>query len=72
MASDPAGPRVIRDENGDVLCTVREENPGTMFRALIAEGRGGTRRLLEYPEQWRRLTDVKLYRLCQSGERLDG
>ncbi len=61
-------PREIKDENGDLLYRVREENPGTMFRSLVCEGPKGNRRVTEYPEQWRRLSDVKLYKLCQSGE----
>lgn len=65
---DANTPREIRDENGDLLYSVREENPGTMFRALICEGPKDSRRVTEYPEQWRRLSDVKLYKVCQSGE----
>lgn len=67
----PDEARVIRDENGDVLFEVREENPGTMFRSLRADGPRGSRRVLEFPDNWRRLTDVKLYKLCQAGEPIE-
>jgi len=60
--------REIRDENGDLLYRVTEENPGTVLRALRCESRTEVRQVLDYPETWAKLTDRQLYRLCRSGE----
>lgn len=60
--------RRILDENGDLLCQVTEENPGTMLRSLRCESRTEVRRVIDYPDAWARLSDRQLYRLCQTGE----
>ena len=60
--------RQILDENGDLLYRVTEENPDTMFRALRCESRTEVRRVIDYPDTWRKLSDRKLHRLCRSGE----
>ena len=60
--------REIRDENGDLLFRVYEENPGTVFRALRCDSRSEQRRALQYPENWHRLSDIKLYKLCGAAE----
>lgn len=65
----PEGVREIKDENGDVIARVWEENPGTMMRALRCQLADGTRELIDYPETWRKLSDRKLFALCRSGER---
>ena len=66
MANEPV--REIRDEDGDVIARVWEENPGTVLRCLKCQLADGTRELLEYPETWRKLSDRKLYALCRAGE----
>jgi hypothetical protein len=62
-------PREIKNENGDVIARVWEENPGTMLQCLKCQLTDGERELLEYPATWRKLTDRKLFALCQSGEK---
>jgi hypothetical protein len=64
------GGREIRDENGDLLFRVTEENPGTVLRCLRCESRAEVRQVLDYPETWRKLSDRKLYKLCLAGDRL--
>jgi hypothetical protein len=64
MATPPEV-REIRDENGDLLARVWEENPGTMLRSLHCVVRGETKELIDYPENWRKLSDRKLYALCK-------
>lgn len=58
--------REIRDEDGDVIARVWEENPDTVFRCLKCELGDGVHELLEYPETWRKLSDRKLFALCRS------
>lgn len=60
------GVREIRDENGDVIARVWEENPGTVLRCLKCRLNDGEHELLEYPDTWRKLSDRKLYALCRS------
>lgn len=60
--------REIRDENGDVIARVWEENPGTVLQCLKCQLADGTRELLEYPATWRKLSDRKLYALCKTAE----
>jgi hypothetical protein len=71
MTEPKAGPREIRDENGDLLFRVTEENPGTVLRALRCEGPAESRQVIDYPERWYALSDRQLHRLCRSGERVD-
>lgn len=66
MTESPA--REIRDENGDLLYRVTEENPGTMLRALRCESRTEVRQVLDYPDTWRKLSDRQLYKLCRTGD----
>lgn len=66
----PTDVREIRDENGDVIARVWEENPGTVLACLKAQLADGTRELLEYPATWRKLSDRKLFALCRSGEKI--
>jgi len=66
-----AGPvREIRDENGDVIARVWEESSGTVLASLKCELAEGTRELLEYPDNWKKLSDRKLFALGRSGELL--
>ena len=60
--------REIKDENGDVIARVWEENPGTMMKCLKAQLAGGLHELIEYPDTWRKLSDRKLFALAKSGE----
>lgn len=71
MTHPPAGTREIRDENGDLLYRVTEEHAGTVLRALRCESRTEVRQVLDYPEQWWRLSDRQLHRLCRSGDLLE-
>jgi hypothetical protein len=66
-----SGPREIRDEDGDLLFRVTEENPGTVLRCLRCESRAEVRQVLDYPETWHKLSDRKLYKLCLTGDRLE-
>ena len=68
MSQTPPAAREIRDENGDLLFRVTEENPGTLLRALRCESRTEVRQVIDFPENWHKLSDRKLYRLCQSGD----
>lgn len=61
--------REIKDENGDVIARVWEENPGTMMRCLKAQLADGVHELIDYPETWRKLSDRKLFALAKTGER---
>ncbi len=65
----PAGPREIRDENGDLIAQVWEENPGTVMRALKCRLANEVRELIDYPETWHKLSDRKLFALCKTGEK---
>lgn len=65
----PEGIREIRDEDGDVIARVWEENPGTMMQCLKCQLADGPRELLEYPATWRKLSDRKLFALCKTGEK---
>ena len=60
--------REIKDENGDVIARVWEENPGTLMKCLQAQLAGGLHELIEYPDTWRKLSDRKLFALAKSGE----
>lgn len=60
-----AAPREIKDENGDLLARVWEENPGTVLRCLKAHVAGQQKELLDYPEAWHKLSDRKLYALVR-------
>ena len=62
--------REIKDENGDLLFRVWEENPGTLLRALHCESAREIRQAVDYPENWFKLSDIKLYKLCRSAELL--
>lgn len=64
MAST-AEPREIKDENGDLIARVWEENPGTPMQCLKCQIAGETKEVLEYPETWRKLSDRKLYAFCK-------
>ncbi len=68
MTKPPAA-REIRDENGDLIAQIWEENPGTVMRALKCRLGGETRELIDYPEAWHKLSDRKLYALCKTGEK---
>lgn len=61
--------REIRDENGEVIARIWEENPGTMLKALKCQLADGERELIDYPDAWRKLSDRKLFALAKSGER---
>lgn len=61
--------REIKDENGDTIARVWEENPGTMMKCLKAQLADGVRELIDYPDTWRKLSDRKLFALAKSGER---
>ncbi|MBL8989763.1 MAG: hypothetical protein JNJ80_26070 [Gemmatimonadetes bacterium] len=65
----PEGIREIRDEDGDVIARVWEENPGTMMQCLKCQLADGPRELIEYPATWRKLSDRKLFALCKTGEK---
>ena len=63
--------REIRDENGDVIARVWEENPGTVLQSLKCQVADGLRELIEYPATWRKLSDRKLFALARTGEKRD-
>jgi len=63
-----SGTREIRNEDGDLIARVTEVNPGTVLQCLRCELRSEVRELLEYPATWARLSDRKLFALCQQGE----
>jgi hypothetical protein len=69
--NDPSRIREIKDENGDLLFRVWEENPGTMLGALRCESPREVRQAIDYPENWHRLSDVKLCKLCRSADLLE-
>jgi hypothetical protein len=60
-------PREIKDEDGEVIARVWEENPGTVLQCLRCQLGDGERELIEYPATWRKLSDRKLFVLCKSG-----
>ena len=62
--------REIRDENGDLIAQVWEENAGTVMRALKCRLGGEMKELIDYPETWHKLSDRKLYALCKQGDPL--
>lgn len=66
-----SGTREIRNEDGDLIARVTEVNPGTVLQCLRCELRSEVRELLEYPATWARLSDRKLFALCQQGEVLE-
>jgi hypothetical protein len=61
-------PREIKDEDGEVIARVWEDNPGTVLQSLRCQLADGERELLEYPATWRKLSDRKLFALCKTGE----
>lgn len=60
--------REIRNEDGDVIARVSEENPGTVLQCLRCELLGEVRELIEYPATWAKLSDRKLFALCRQGD----
>jgi hypothetical protein len=69
MADGPV--REIRDENGDLRWRVTEVNAATVLRALRCESQREVREVLDYPDEWRKLTDRQLDRLCRTGQLLE-
>ncbi len=65
----PEAIREIKDENGEVIARVWEENPGTVLQCLKCQLADGPRELLEYPAAWRKLSDRKLFALCRTGDK---
>ena len=61
----PAAVREIKDENGDLIARVWEENPGTPMQCLKCQIAGETKEVIEYPDTWRKLSDRKLYAFCK-------
>ncbi len=58
--------REIKNEDGDVIARVWEENPGTMLRCLKCQVAGEAKELIEYPQTWNKLSDRKLFALLKN------
>lgn len=65
--SDDTRIREIKDEDGELMMRVWEENAGTVLRALRWQSPAESRELLDYPEQWFKFSDRQLYKLCRGG-----